>query len=630
MRTYAYGPLSRKQDIRILKLNAGSIHDPLRGSLAPRKDDESYEVLLWAMEEGNESSRISLHDEGGVSNFLHIKPDLGAALKSLRPRQSGNPHRKLWIDAICVNWKDIQEKNKQVAMMAQILRQATRVCLWLGSHDHDSRKAIEFMRSKILDLARIDYHFSQESSLDSCIALASFLNRPCFEQHWMVQGIVLARNAAIYCGEDCLSWDQFEAAVSLFRVKYDSLARHPAYSAYNFGDIRAFSAVRLVEVTSTLVERSESGGMLSRSLSIEDLVFMLSDFKVREPHDLIYSVLALGSGTGLLESQTVKPVEGKTGSTDSRRSTTVIAVDYGQDFFEVCKKFMAFTISRSGSFDLILQPWAHQAASRLPRSKNTLPSWITMTGPVHQTQASSSAFGGVSRVRASADPLLKSGLSRSYRYKASWQRARPANWRLGTGDKGCSLFVTGFILDAVGERGESAGVGMPPPSWLELTEDVERSDAFWRTLVADRTMDGRTAPKYYSRAFMHARQPGFMVDEHGPFVVDEFIRRVRAVTWKRRMITLRNEHEQFGKEAVIGLAPERTWRTDIIAIIEGCSVPVVLRHVRGTETYSLIGEAYIHGYMDGQACSLQEYVQRAESTNYALKEQMKTREFELS
>ena len=48
----------------------------------------------------------------------------------------------------------------------------------------------------------------------------------------------------------------------------------------------------------------------------------------------------------------------------------------------------------------------------------------------------------------------------------------------------------------------------------------------------------------------------------------------------------------------LALAPLRTQRGDVISILFGCSTPMVLRPL-GSH-YRLIGEAYVHGIMDGE------------------------------
>jgi hypothetical protein len=60
-------------------------------------------------------------------HFL-IRKNLFNALLHLRLKRP----RALWIDAICINQADIQERNAQVSLMAFIYRRATRVVVWLG------------------------------------------------------------------------------------------------------------------------------------------------------------------------------------------------------------------------------------------------------------------------------------------------------------------------------------------------------------------------------------------------------------------------------------------------------------------------------------------------------------------
>jgi hypothetical protein len=47
------------------------------------------------------------------------------------------------------------------------------------------------------------------------------------------------------------------------------------------------------------------------------------------------------------------------------------------------------------------------------------------------------------------------------------------------------------------------------------------------------------------------------------------------------------------------LCPPETRLDDTVAILYGCSVPVVLRKVRSY--YKLIGECFVYGRMDGEA-----------------------------
>ena len=71
-----------------------------------------------------------------------------AALRNLRYKPihgATSNDRILWIDAICINQSDIQERNAQVRQMLDIYKSATRMVVWLGEGDRDSDKATAFI-----------------------------------------------------------------------------------------------------------------------------------------------------------------------------------------------------------------------------------------------------------------------------------------------------------------------------------------------------------------------------------------------------------------------------------------------------------------------------------------------------
>lgn len=88
----------------------------------------------------------------------------------------------------------------------------------------------------------------------------------------------------------------------------------------------------------------------------------------------------------------------------------------------------------------------------------------------------------------------------------------------------------------------------------------------------------------------------------GDGVNREFLERVQAVVWGRRLIKT--------KSGFLGLAPEATKKQDIVAILYGLSVPVVLRPIlnaeEGDNVFRMIGECFIYGMMDGEALDLKE------------------------
>jgi len=67
-------------------------------------------------------------------------------------------------------------------------------------------------------------------------------------------------------------------------------------------------------------------------------------------------------------------------------------------------------------------------------------------------------------------------------------------------------------------------------------------------------------------------------------------------TFRRRLILTQKKY--------LGLAPEHVAPGDVVTILMGAQLPIILRRVESH--YILIGEAYVHGIMDGEAMPKEE------------------------
>jgi hypothetical protein len=110
----------------------------------------------------------------------------------------------------------LDEKNHQVEMMYDIYGNAGRVCIWLGKEDDESKKAIQFIKKNIKRLREFDQLVKNANETSNWGALLKLMQRPWFSRRWVVQEIALAKEATIYCGEDCIPWKDFAVAVELF------------------------------------------------------------------------------------------------------------------------------------------------------------------------------------------------------------------------------------------------------------------------------------------------------------------------------------------------------------------------------------------------------------------------------
>jgi hypothetical protein len=187
-----------------------------------------------------------------------------------------------------------------------------------------------------------------------------------------------------------------------------------------------------------------------------------------------------------------------------------------------------------------------------------------------------------------------------------------------------TLTVTGISIDVVEDIGtrcvsgiitaESLAIGDWPQDDDENSEFVpELPDELWRTMVADRGPDGKSAPRWYARACRHAIEESSdtgdintvdLIEQGRDSIVVEFLKRVRDVVWNRSFF--RSLGSNFwSQKPRLGLSPAEAEKGDLICILYGCSVPVILREIEGGQVpeYRLIGECYLHGMMDAEAIS---------------------------
>ncbi|KAF2107226.1 heterokaryon incompatibility, partial [Lophiotrema nucula] len=72
---------------------------------------------------------IATIEEGSASFSFPIGLNLACAMRYIRLVDSP---RAMWIDAICINQEDMQERGTQVQRMVDIYALASKVVVWIG------------------------------------------------------------------------------------------------------------------------------------------------------------------------------------------------------------------------------------------------------------------------------------------------------------------------------------------------------------------------------------------------------------------------------------------------------------------------------------------------------------------
>jgi len=111
----------------------------------------------------------------------------------------------LWVDQICVNQSDLDERRHQVEFMASIYGGAIDVLIWLGpdTFGDDVRNCFR-LAPKVQKLFRKGV--SREKRIVALKPFIRLCNRAWFHRAWTFQEICLASTATVYCGRRRLKW----------------------------------------------------------------------------------------------------------------------------------------------------------------------------------------------------------------------------------------------------------------------------------------------------------------------------------------------------------------------------------------------------------------------------------------
>lgn len=180
---YASKPLPDSQHIRVLDIKpAKDFHEVVRGQLRVvplgpfrrTENDEQYQTLSYSW--GTfEKCRTMICDD----RHFTITDDLDHALRRIRQkiRPDGNFSQTIWIDAICINQNDLEEKSVQVSMMDQIYQNSIRLIVWLGE-------------TTVLTTEQVQVAIQSPKLPESSKTLSAISELPWFGRRWIIQEVL--------------------------------------------------------------------------------------------------------------------------------------------------------------------------------------------------------------------------------------------------------------------------------------------------------------------------------------------------------------------------------------------------------------------------------------------------------
>jgi len=291
---YQYGPLAHDGNTRFIQLYpAAHFEDPIRVDIVERayyasktQDPVSYEALSYAWGSDEDPAYIFV----GAKSRLRVRRNVTQILRYLRDGIAlGCTLRILWIDAICINQADEEEKGKQVTMMGNIYACAVSVLIWTGEPGHDLQALQESLRGKL--------RYSKESHLPP--RFTQFFETGWFTRRWVVQEIMHAREAYFISGNNTMQWQQFRAFVKIldFAIWYEALTPHVTailHHLSNLTAVRDTESDKLSQCDENTTD-AQTDRIVARAENMTTLLTRYSTTRCADDRDRIYALQSLSS-----------------------------------------------------------------------------------------------------------------------------------------------------------------------------------------------------------------------------------------------------------------------------------------------------------------------------------------------
>lgn len=335
--TFSYEPL-RGDDIRVLRIQALSSPSEadaarLSMTLEHRNPHQETTALFWALSYvwGSPDNPQTVQINGKP---FQVTLNLHEALVQYRRQFLNHEMRAaeagvgiLWIDAICINQMDNEEKSVQVPRMKEIYGRCERVLAWLGPVKSDEAADMALMAETLdhfdeevkstgaeyRDVIE-DFREKNENAIEGRKRFArirmQLLRVGCrewFRRVWILQEYVLAVKQPMFLiGRHVTDYWTFTAAWTRFVLYHLEERGIPSIVRFQY-DPCAYLDVKKSRIQSHMQREMQhgSGNTLDNEFKLaSDILKYLDEtnrHKSTKPHDYIYALLGLVDSDALPE-----------------------------------------------------------------------------------------------------------------------------------------------------------------------------------------------------------------------------------------------------------------------------------------------------------------------------------------
>jgi hypothetical protein len=527
--------------------------------------------------------------------------------------------RLLWIDAICINQDNDEDKSQQVRLMREIYDTASRVIVWLGSppeaclaHAFFNKLSIQKSRNTSEEALLLPTLINDDNA--EWLAFRKLLSHPYWTRVWVVQEIVVARAAHVYYGNEFWEWDRFAKTVcSLLPEEKGTLLRK--INRLEGLTVPHFAGVEKVSMIDTVRRQYKIRQQNHDNLaSLPRILLNFSDSLATVEKDRVFAFLGITSASA---DDTLQPDYSRT----DREVFEVVA----RHSLRTKLPFLYFSVAGLAN-GIESDEWPSWVPDlrKAPGTRLPFPLW-----DFGKYQASAENQPKVDILEADHEIGVDGVFVDEIDFVAATESAIYPNEAAQLSQHG--RFTTEPDMLAFCERElsryeEAWKIAEQRTPEIYAPNGQSRKEAFWRTWLCDMSSNPFESETYFGEDYKKWMELGWPKIRNGRLIYDRdsletspdqggvdlledgtdpASQDLPDLTWFPLRLSLISFRRQFAvtKKGYMALVVPGIRAGDVVCVFSGAETPHALRRDNSggsCRKFRLVGDAYVHGWMDGR------------------------------
>jgi hypothetical protein len=212
--------------------------------------------------------------------------------KIVLDRASYSCERYIWIDFVCINHDDLDERNQQVKLMRDIYATANRVIVWLGN-----ASGADLALNLLYELRDLVLRTPESPTLDEIlfcpryhlrsndwIALSNLLNHAYWTRTWIIQEIAVSQRVYVMYSRRYLRWEYLAAfAMTFYTPDRTNFTQFREMIATGLPLPSGISQIMYLATIRLKIQEGEA-------LEMEQIIEKFHSCRASDPRDRIYGI----------------------------------------------------------------------------------------------------------------------------------------------------------------------------------------------------------------------------------------------------------------------------------------------------------------------------------------------------